>query len=404
MDATIPAPKNPAATPPHRLRKILLAGLGGGVALLTLGALWLFRHPTPTKNQSDVASKPQVPVVTTTVQKGDIGETLQALGTVTPVSTVSVIPRVQGQVMSVNYREGQLIKKGDSLVEIDSRPYDAAVLEAEGTLIHDQGLLKEAEIDLVRYRKAYAKNAIPKQQLDDQEQVVLQDQGTVKADQGALETAKLNVLYCHIASPIDGRVGLRLVDPGNMVQAGSTTALAVITQLQPITVIFNVAEDDIAQIQAQVRKGENMRVDAYDRSQQKKIATGSFLTLDNQVDTTTGTVRVRAVFPNDDDALFPNQFVNAQLLVSTEKNVTLVSSSAIQRGTQGAYVYVVKPDRTVERRTIKPGTTDGDRTAVEGIEPNETVVENGFDKLKNGTKIKVKNDNSTQMAGQVPRS
>jgi multidrug efflux system membrane fusion protein len=223
-----------------------------------------------------------VPIETATVRQGDIDVSVQALGTVTPVYTVTVYSRVQGQVMAVNYKEGQMVKKNDSLVEIDSRPYEAALLQAEGQLIHDQGVLRQAKIDLIRYRKAYAKNAIPKQQLDDQEQLVLQTEGTVKADQGTLDNAKVNLVYTHITSPIDGRVGLRLVDPGNLVQANSTTSLVVVTQLQPITVIFSVAEDYLPQIQEQLKKESEMAVDAYDRAQLHKLATGKFLTLDNQ--------------------------------------------------------------------------------------------------------------------------
>jgi membrane fusion protein, multidrug efflux system len=379
----------------HRLISILV------VCVVAVTLFFVFHK---SRNQAGTAkATPPVPVSTTTAKKGEIGVYIEALGTVTPVYTVNSISRVQGQVVSVNYQEGQSVKKNDSLIEIDPRPFQAAVLQAEGTLAHDVGELREARIDLVRYRKAYARNAIPKQQLDDQEQTVLQDEGTVKADQGTLDNARLNLVYCHITSPIEGRVGLRLIDPGNMVQANSTTPLVVITQLHPITVIFSVAEDYISQIQEQLKQGANMTVDVYDRAQEKKIATGTFLTLDNQVDTTTGTVKVRAVFENEDNALFPNQFVNARLLVTTQKNSTLLSSSTIQRGAQGSFVYVVKDNQTVEVRPVKTGTSDGKETAVEGVEPNEVVVANGFEKLQNGTKIAVKdgNTNGHQMAGEA---
>src|SRR5271170_7946516 len=273
----------------------------------------------------------EVPILSATAREGDIGVYVNALGTVTPVYTVTVTSRVQGQIMEVHYREGQTVRKGDPLLEIDPRPYQAALTQAEGQLAHDEAVLKEARIDLERYQAAFARNAIAKQQLDDQEQVVRQDEGTVKNDQGVVENARINLIYCHIASPIDGRVGLRLVDPGNIVQANSTTALVVVTQLQPITVIFNVAEDYLGEIQAEMRQGNTLEVDVFDRSVEKKLATGKLLTVDNQIDATTGTVKLRAVFSNSDSALFPNQFVNVKLLVSTNRNVTLVPTSAVQR-------------------------------------------------------------------------
>jgi multidrug efflux system membrane fusion protein len=373
------------------------------LSILAVVAFFVLHKPHGHEQAGIAKAQPPVPVATSTAKKGEIGVYIEALGTVTPMYSVNSVSRVQGQVMAVNFQEGQTVKKGDSLIEIDPRPFAAAVLQAEGTLARDQAELREARIDLSRYRKAYARKAIAKQQLDDQEQTVLQDEGTVQADQGALDTARLNVDYCHITSPIEGRVGLRLVDPGNMVQANSTTPLVVITQLHPITVIFSVAEDYISQIQEQVRNGANMTVDIYDRAQAKKISTGSFLTLDNQVDTTTGTVRVRAVFKNEDDALFPNQFVNARLLVSTQKDSTLIAQAAIQKGSQGSYVYVVKPDQTVELRSVKTGTADGANIAVQGVNPDEAVVTNGFEKLQNGSKIAVKNNNSDnhQMAGEA---
>jgi multidrug efflux system membrane fusion protein len=408
--AQMKSPGTPIDTPSKKKRRHWIISILI-LCVCTFVVIHLLRKSHDHEQGGTAKAQPPVPVTTTAVTKGEIGVYIEALGTVTPVYTVNTISRVQGQVMAVNFQEGQTVKKNDSLIEIDPRPYEAAVLQAEGTLAHDEGELREAKIDLLRYRKAYARNAIPKQTLDDQEQVVLQDEGTVKADQGTLDNARLNVAYCHIASPIEGRVGLRLVDPGNMVQANSTTPLVVVTQLHPITVIFSVAEDYISQIQEQVKKGAGMTVDVFDRSQEKKIATGSFLTLDNQVDTTTGTVRVRAVFNNEDDALFPNQFVNARLLVSTQKDSNLVSLAAIQRGAQGAYVYVVKSDQTVELRPIKTGTTDGARTVVDGINPNEVVVENGFEKLQNGSKIAVKeptpsastssSNGSHQMAGEA---
>ena len=338
------------------------------------------------------------------VHQGDIGIYLDALGTVTPVYTVTVTSRVQGQIMKVSYREGQMVRKGDSLLEIDPRPYEAAVTQMEGQLAHDEALLGMAKIDLDRYQQAYSRNAIAKQQLDDQTQLVKQDEGTVKNDEGQLANAKVNLAYTHITAPIDGRVGLRLVDPGNIVQANSNTPLVVITQLQPITVVFSVAEDHLGQIQQQIRKGKKLMVDVYDRDQSDKIATGSLLTLDNVIDTTTGTLKLKALFDNKDNALFPSQFVNARLLVDTLRNVTLVPNPAIQRNAQGAFVYVIGADGTASIRTVTPGTTDGAVTAVDGLQPGETVATNGFDKLQDGAKVTVRQPSNGQGNSSNPQS
>lgn len=359
------------------------------VVLFGAGGFFFFQYQATGRSTKAKSAPPQsaVPVVTATIRKGNIGVYINALGTVMPVYTVTVTSRVQGEIMSVNYREGQMVHKGDLLLVIDPRPYQAQLTQAEGQLAHDQAVLKEAQIDLDRYKAAYSRNAIPKQQLDDQEQIVLQDKGTVKNDQGQVENARLNLAYCHITSPIDGRVGLRLVDPGNIVQANSTTALVVITQLQPITVIFSVAEDYLPQIQHQIDQGRRLIVEAFDRTQQKKIATGELLTLDNQIDPTTGTVKLKAIFSNEDNSLFPNQFVNIKLLVETQQGATLVPTAAIQRNAQGAFVYVVKPDQTVAMRTISVGTTDGNIAGVEGLEPGDVIVVDGFDKLQDGVKV-----------------
>lgn len=355
-------------------------------------SVWFLLRQHQTTRSSVRASAPQrsVPVSAATAHKGDIGVYIDAIGTVTPVYTVTVTSRVQGQIMSVNYREGQMVHKGDSLVEIDPRPYEAALTQAQGQLAHDQAVLNEARIDLDRYKAALDRNAIAKQQYDDQVQTVAQDEGTVKNDEGTLANAKVNLVYCHITSPIDGRVGLRLVDPGNIVQANSTTTLVVITQLEPITVIFSIAEDYLPEIQQQLNSGHRMTVDAFDREQKKKIATGFLLTVDNQVDTTTGTVKLKAQFPNTDNALFPSQFVNSHLLVETQHGATLVPTAAIQRNAQGAYVYVVTKDQTAAIRTVTVGTTDGQTTAVQGVEPGEVVAVNGFDKLQDGIKVSVR--------------
>jgi len=351
--------------------------------------LWQRGGGAPAKAGGDAASRP-VMVTTAAAHQGDIGIYLSALGTVTPVYTVTVTGRVQGEITQVYYHEGQMVRKGDPLIEIDPRPYQAALTQVEGQLAHDEAVLTEAKIDLDRYKQALDRNAIAKQQYDDQEQVVLQDEGTVKNDQGQLANAKVNLVYTHITSPIDGRVGLRLVDPGNIVQANSTTALVVITQLQPITVIFSIAEDQLSQIQQQLRKGKKLTVEAFDREASTKLASGTLLTLDNVIDPTTGTLKLKAIFDNSDDALFPSQFVNIRLLVDTQHDVTLLPTQAIQRNAQGAYVYVIKSDQTAAMRTITPGTTDGTVTAVQGLEPQEVVAVNGFDKLLDGAKISIR--------------
>jgi multidrug efflux system membrane fusion protein len=334
-----------------------------------------------------------VPIQTATAHTGEIGVFINALGTVTPVYTVTVTSRVQGEITHVYYREGQIVRKGDPLLDIDPRPYQAALAQAEGQLAHDQAVLNKDKIDMDRYQLAFNRNAIAKQLLDDQQQTVLQDDGTVKNDQGAVDNAKVNLIYCHITSPIDGRVGLRLVDPGNIVQANSTTALVVVTQLQPITVIFSVAEDYLPQIQKELRAGHRLDVIAFDRDQQTKIASGSLLTLDNIIDTTTGTVKLKAIFPNRDAALFPNQFVNARLTVTTLQNATLVPTAAIQRNAQGAFVYVVNPDQTASIKPITAGAADNDSTSVQGIKPGDVVAISGFDKLQDGAKVAVRKGN-----------
>jgi len=369
------------------------------VLLILGGIAWWSRSGAPdAKAGGDPSTRP-VLISTATAHQGDIGVYLNALGAVTPVYTVTVTSRVQGEITQVYYHEGQMVKKGDPLVEIDPRPYEAALTQVEGQLAHDQAVLNEAKIDLDRYKQALDRNAIAKQQYEDQEQVVLQDEGTVKNDEGQLANAKVNLVYTHITAPIAGRVGLRLVDPGNILQANSTTALVVITQLQPITVIFSIAEDSLSAIQQQLRKGKTLTVDAFDRTESTKLASGKLLTLDNVIDPTTGTLKLKAIFDNSDSALFPSQFVNIRLLVDTQRDVTLIPSPAIQRNAQGAYVYAIKNNQTASIQTITPGTTDGSITAVQGIGPQEVVAVNGFDKLLDGAKVTVR-----QSGGQLQQT
>lgn len=382
-------PPHPATRPARKsVRWILLV-------VLLLGALVVFVvFRTQEKGKAATDKPPPAPagvsISTALAEKGNIGVYINALGTVTPLSTVTVNSRVDGQLMSVNYREGQMVRKDDVLVEIDPRPFQALLTQAEGQYARDKALLENAYIDLNRYQTAYSQNAIPKQQLDTQVATVHQLEGTVKNDQGVVDNAKVQLAYCHITSPISGRVGLRLVDPGNIVHATDTTGMLVINQVQPISVIFSVAEDYLPQIQQQLRRGNRLPVDAFDRAQQKKISSGSLLTPDNQIDTTTGTIKLKAIFPNNDLALFPNQFVNARLLVTMQRDVILIPTAAIQRNGQGAFVYVVQPDQTVAMRTISVGTTDGNLTAVEGVNAGDTIATDGFDKLQSGVRVVVR--------------
>jgi membrane fusion protein, multidrug efflux system len=329
-----------------------------------------------------------VTLTVATAQKGDIGVYLDAIGTVTPVYTASIYNQVVGVITQVHYREGQTVQQGDPLVDIDPRQFQAQVESAEGTLERDTNLLAQAKMDLERYQKAWDRNAIAKQQLDDQEKIVAQDEGLVKSDQGTLDFDKVQLAYCHIVAPFTGRVGLRLVDPGNLVQSSGSTILAVITQVQPITVVFTVAQDYLSQVLEQIHSGARLTVDAYDREQTKKIATGKLLALDNQIDTTTGTVKLRAIFDNRDSGLFPNQFVNTRLLVTTEHGVTLIPSSAIQHNGQTSFIYVIA-DGTAKVVNIKPGISDHGVTAVEGINPGDELATSSFEKLQNGAKVTI---------------
>jgi membrane fusion protein, multidrug efflux system len=380
----------PASTPPKsKWRRFIFWGL----ALLALVVILVlvFRHNdqsagAPASSRRGMTGP--VPVTIATAQKGNMGVYLEAIGTVTPVYTASITSQVTGMISAVHYREGQLVRKGEALIDIDPRPYEAQLLQAQGSLERDTNVLAEAQMDLQRYRDAWAKNSIPKQTLDDQEKIVLQDEGTVKNDQGTVQYDEVQVGFCHIVSPITGRVGLRLVDPGNVVQSTGSTVLAVITQVQPITVIFTVAEDSLAQVQAHTKHGKQLAVDAFDRTQQTKIASGKLLTFDNQIDTTTGTVKMRALFDNKNDALFPNQFVNARLLVDTEQDVTIIPTSAIQHNGQTAFVYLIQND-TAQIRNIKTGVADAGNTAVTGVNPGDIVANSSFDKLQNNSKITV---------------
>jgi multidrug efflux system membrane fusion protein len=327
-----------------------------------------------------------VTLTTITAQRGNLGIYLDAIGTVTPVYTSSITAQVNGVITTVHYREGQIVQKGDPLIDIDPRPYRATLLQAQGILQRDQNILAQTQMNVERYRAAWARNAIPKQTLDDQEKLLLQNQGTVKNDEGLVQAAQINVDYCHIVAPISGRVGLRLVDPGNVVSANGGTVLAVVTQIQPITIIFTIPEDNLDQVAPQLRKHTTLEVKAFDRAALKQIASGKLLTLDNQIDTTTGTVKARAAFTNQDLALYPNEFVNTRLLVNTLKDVTLIPSSAIQHNGPVSFVYVIQ-DKVAHMRVIKPGATDGDTTEVQGVDAGDVLADSSFEKLQDKARV-----------------
>jgi len=330
------------------------------------------------------------PVVAATARKGDIGVYYSGLGAVTPLATVTVHSRVDGQLLSVRYREGDIVHKGDVLVEIDDGPYQAALTQAEGQLIRDQASLENARLDLVRYQELVPLKAIPEQQLATQQATVHQFEGLVKVDAGQIQGARVNLAYCKISAPITGRVGLRLVDAGNIVHASDANGLLVIARMEPISVIFTISEDQLQVVLAKVAAGQTLEVDAYDRAARTKLAQGSLSTLDNQIDPATGTLKLRATFANAKGTLFPNQFVNARLLVQEKRGATLVPTAAVQRNAQATYVYVVKPDSTVTVRPITIGTTEGDDSeVVSGLAPGDVVVMTGVDKLQEGSRVKV---------------
>ena len=356
------------------------------IVVVVLLILWLIFSGV-LKPKKKAGPPPPIPVAEGQVKTGSIDVYLDELGTVTPVYTVTVASRVAGELTEVRYKEGQLVKKNELLAVVDPRPYVAVLEQSQGQLARDEAALKNARIDLVRYQNSYKEHAIPQQQLATQEALVDQDVGTVKLDQGNLAAAQVNVDYARIVSPIDGRVGLRLVDPGNIVPANGTAGIAVITQLQPITVIFTIAEDSLSQVVEQTSTGKTLTVQALDRTKQKHLADGTLLTVDNQINTTTGTVRARATFPNTHNELFPNQFVNVRLLVTTLTDVTLVPEAAIQRTNDAAYVYVIQADSTVKQQNIKIVATEGEVSAATGVDPGQQVVTDGFDRLQSGSKV-----------------
>jgi membrane fusion protein, multidrug efflux system len=391
-----PIDERPALTSrPARDRRWLRIIVIVVVVVIVAAAAWFWfgrgaQDATKAGGSKGDASARPIPVVAAVARKGNINVYIDALGTVTPRNTVIVHARVDGQLMTVAFREGQDVKAGDLLAQIDPRPFEVMLTQANGQMAHDQALLKNAEIDLERYKTLLSQDSISKQQVDTQAALVRQYQGTIVTDQGAIDNAKLQLTYSRIAAPIGGRVGLRQVDPGNIVHASDANGLVTIAQITPITVIYPIPEDNVPRVVKRTQTGEQVIVDAYDRSGKNKLASGHLLTFDNQIDTTTGTVKLKAEFPNQDGALFPNQFVNVRMGVETHQDATLVPSAAIQRGAPGTFVFLVKPDQTVSVTPVKVGTVEGETTEVlSGIEPGNQVVVDGADKLREGSKIEL---------------
>ena len=393
----------PPVAKPRSGRRFLLTCLL--LLLIVAGVVWWSKHQSVPEQSRAGRSAAPMSIVPEVVAKGDIGINLNALGTVTSLATVTIRSQISGYLLKIDFKEGDEVKKGDLLAEIDSRPYEATLNQAKGALARDEALLKGAEVDLKRYQGLAAQNAVPHQTLDTQVALVAQDQGTVEADRAAVKSAEVNLNYCRIVAPLDGRVGLRQVDQGNYVTPSDATGIVVITQLKPISVLFTVPEDNLQAIAKRLQEGAVLPVTALDRSGANKIAEGTLQTFDSQIDPTTGTIKLRAQFPNDSEALYPNQFVNVRLLLDTHKGVTTTSTAAIQRGVPGTFVYLVNADNTVSVRKVELGVTDGERVEVRsGLVPGDRVVVDGADKLRDGAKINVRAEPETGSPTAPPSS
>jgi len=361
------------------------------VLLLLGGIVWWTRHQSAPQQAAGGRNSVPMSIVPETVAKGGIGVSLNALGTVSSLATVTIRSQISGYLMKVDFKEGDEVKRGDLIAEIDSRPYEATLAQAKGQLARDEAQLKGAQVDLTRYQGLAAQNAVPHQQLDTQIALVAQYQGTVEADRASVRSAEVNLAYCRIVSPINGRVGLRQVDLGNYVTPGDTSGIVVITQLEPISVLFTLPEDNLQAVAKRLREGAVLPTAAYDRSGANKLAEGTLQTFDSQIDPTTGTIKLRAKFENDQRTLYPNQFVNVRLLLDTHKDVTTMSTAGVQRGVPGTFVYLVNADSTVSVKPVKLGVTEGDRVEVlSGLSPGDRVVIDGADKLREGAKVIVR--------------
>ena len=391
-----PTGKPLVETPPAKPRSRRGSVITTIIVLLLIGGVvwWTKQNPAPAPQGRGGAGRnaPPMSVVDETIKKGDINITLNALGTVTSLATVTIRSQISGYLQKIDFIEGKEVKKGDLLAEIDPRPYEAALAQAKGQLARDEALLKGAQVDLQRYQGLAAQNAVPHQTLDTQVALVAQDQGTVEADRASVQSAEVNLNYTKIVSPVDGRVGLRQVDQGNYVTPGDTNGIVVVTQLAPISVLFTVPEDNLQAIAKRLQAGAVLPATALDRSGANKLADGTLATFDSQIDQTTGTIKLRALFPNEQRTLYPNQFVNIRLLLDTHKDVTTMSTAGIQRGVPGTFVYLINADSTVSVRKVELGVTDGDRVEVlSGISPGDRVVIDGADKLRDGAKIVMRN-------------
>jgi len=387
----------------HRLfagRRLLLVL----VVLVALALLaWLITPKGKHAPAGGFGAGGPMPVVAAVVTSGDMAIVLNGLGAVTPIATVTVQSQISGQIVQIPFKEGQTVKPGDPLIQIDPRPYQVALEQAEGALVRDKALLANAKVDLARYETLFKQDSVAEQTLATQKSLVVQDEGNVKTDQGQIDASKLNLVYCHIVSPISGRVGLQQVTLGNYVTPAEPNGLVVVTQLQPITVVFTLPEDQIPALQAQLHAGKTLTVTAYDRSHTTQLATGTLQTIDNQIDPTTGTVKLKAIFPNEDETLFPNQFVNIGLLLNTLHNATLIPQAGVQRGAPGTYVYVIGAEQTVSVRKVSLGPGDPTNVVInQGLKSGEMVVVDGADKLKDGAKVLLRKQNAAAGTTAAP--